>query len=117
MDVDSLVSEWLTVPDAAEALGVDVTRVRAMIKELRLLAVRRGERAVLSIPAALLQDGEPVKGLRGTLMMLADFGYSDEEMVDWLFSPEDVLGGLTPAAALLDNRPTAVHKAAQLRAI
>lgn len=117
MDLDSLPIEWLTVPDVAEALGVDVTRVRAMIKERHLLAVRRGERSVLSIPAALLQEGHPVKGLRGTLMMLADFGYSDEEMIQWLFSPEDVLGGLTPSAALQDNRPTAVHKAAQLRAI
>ena len=117
MDLDSLPIEWLTVPDVAEALGVDVTRVRGMLKERRLVAVRRGERAVLSIPAALLRDGQPVKGLHGTLMMLGDFGYSDEEMVHWLFSPEDVLGGLTPAAALQDNRPTAVHKAAQLRAI
>jgi excisionase family DNA binding protein len=117
VDLDVLVPEWLTVPDAAERLGVDVTRVRAMIKEHALVAVRRGERGVLSIPALLLDGSVPVKGLRGTLVMLADFGYSDEEMVRWLFAPEDVLGGLSPAAALQDNRPTAVHKAAQLRAI
>lgn len=117
MDLESLPIEWMTVPDAAERLGVDASRVRGMLKERRLVAVRRGERSVLSIPVALLRDGVPVKGLHGTLVMLDDFGYSDEEMVHWLFSPEDALGGLTPAAALQDNRPTAVHKAAQLRAI
>jgi excisionase family DNA binding protein len=116
VDLDVLVPAWLTVPDAAERLGVDVTRVRAMIKEHTLVAVRRGERGVLSIPGDLLDGSVPVKGLHGTLMMLADFGYSDEEMVHWLFSVEDVLG-MTPAAALQDNRPTAVHRAAQLRAV
>lgn len=116
VDLDALVQDWLTVPEAAERLGVDVTRIRTMIKENALVAVRRGERSVLSVPAALLAGNAPVKGLGGTLTMLADFGYAPEEMVQWLFAEEDVLG-MTPIAALHDNRPTAVHRAAQLRAI
>ena len=116
MDLDALVSDWLTVPDAAERLGVDVTRVRTMIKEHRLVAVRRGENNVLSLPALLLDGSLPVKGLPGTLVMLADFGFSPEEAVEWLFSEEEVLG-MSPITALHDNRPTAVHRAAQLRAV
>jgi excisionase family DNA binding protein len=116
VDLDALVSDWLTVPDVAERLGVDVTRVRAMIKEHRLVAVRRGPNGALSVPALCLDGAAPIKGLPGTLVMLADFGYSDEETVEWLFSVEEVLG-LTPIAALHDNRPTAVHRAAQLRAV
>ena len=116
VDLDVLVPEWLTVPEAAERLGVDVTRIRTMIKENALVAVRRGERNVLSLPAALLAGSAPVKGLGGTLTMLADFGYGPEEMVEWLFAEEDVLG-MAPIAALHDNRPTAVHRAAQLRAL
>jgi excisionase family DNA binding protein len=89
VDLDALVSDWLTVPDVAERLGVDVTRVRAMIKEHRLVAVRRGPNGVLSVPALCLDGAAPVKGLPGTLVMLADFGYSDEETVEWLFSVEE----------------------------
>jgi excisionase family DNA binding protein len=116
VDLDALVSDWLTVPDVAERLGVDVTRVRAMLKEHRLVAVRRGENNVLSVPALLLDGSVLVKGLPGTLVMLADFGYRPAEMVHWLFSVEVVLG-MAPIAALHDNRPTAVHRAAQLRAL
>jgi len=32
-DVDELVGEWLTVPDLAEALGIDVVNVRQYLKD------------------------------------------------------------------------------------
>ncbi|PKT70022.1 DNA-binding protein, partial [Streptomyces populi] len=40
---DALVPAWLTLPDIAEQLGVEVTRVRQLVKEGQLIAVRRGE--------------------------------------------------------------------------
>src|SRR4051794_5287377 len=70
--LEPLVPEWLTVPDAAELLGVDVVRVRSMLKDRQLLAVRRGERPVLSIPSAFVQDGRVLKGLPGLLTLLMD---------------------------------------------
>lgn len=116
VDLDALVAEWLTLPEVADRVGVDVTRVRAMLKENRLVAVRRGPRAALSVPAALVPGPQPLKGLAGTLTMLADFGYQPHEAVAWLFAEEPALG-MSPVAALHDNRPTAVHRAAQLRAV
>ena len=111
-DLDTLVPEWLTLPDVAERLGIDITRVRQLLKERGLVAVRRGERNVLSVPARLVGDGAVVKGLGGTLTVLADNGFSDEESVRWLFTADSSLPG-TPADALAENRGTEVRRRAQ----
>jgi hypothetical protein len=111
-DLDALVPEWLTLPDVAERLGTDVGRVRRLVQDRFLLAVRRGERHVLSVPAALLVDGEPMPDLRGTLIVLADSGFDDEAAMRWLFTPDDTLPG-TPIEALRANRKTEVRRRAQ----
>ena len=58
--LDSLVAEWLTLPDVAERLGLDVGKVRRLLQDRCLVATRRGERNVLSVPAALIVDGAPL---------------------------------------------------------
>ncbi|WP_049574528.1 Rv2175c family DNA-binding protein [Streptomyces sp. SBT349] len=113
---DALVPAWLTVPDIAEDLGVEVTRVRQLIKEGQLIAVRRGENRVLQVPAAFIDGEKIVKGLVGTLTLLRDDGFSDEEMLEWLFTPDDSLPG-TPAQALGENRGTEVKRRAQALAV
>ena len=110
--VESAVSEWLTVPDVAQRLGLDANRARGLLRDRQLLALRRGERAVLSVPAEFLQDGEVLKGLPGTLVLLADAGYSDAEALRWLFTADDTLPG-TPVDALRANRGTEVRRRAQ----
>lgn len=128
MNLDDLVDEWLPVPDAAERLGTDVGKVRRMLDDGRLLAVRRGERAILSIPAAFLGDGpagpEPVPALQGTLVLLADAGLSDEEAIRWLFTPDASLESLgtgqprprTPIQALAAGHKTEIRRRAQAEA-
>jgi hypothetical protein len=111
-DLDDLVGEWLTLPDAAQRLGVDVGRVRQLIKERFLVAVRRGERNVLSIPRALLDGDQPLPELRGTLTVLADCGFADVEALHWLFTPDDSLPG-TPVEALRRGRKTEIRRRAQ----
>ncbi|NJP83000.1 helix-turn-helix domain-containing protein, partial [Streptomyces sp. AA8] len=86
--IDALVPAWLNLPDIAEELGVEVTRVRQLVKEGQLIAVRRGENRVLMVPAAFIGEGKVVKGLAGTLTLLRDDGFSDEEMLEWLFTPD-----------------------------
>ena len=113
---DALVPAWLTVPEVAEALGVEVTRVRQLIKEGQLIAVRRGENRVLQVPAAFIDGDRIVKGLVGTLTLLRDDGFTDEEMLEWLFTPDDTLPG-TPAQALRENRGTEVKRRAQALAV
>ena len=68
--IDALVPEWLTLPEVAERLGLDITRIRPLIKEGQLLAVRRGENKALMVPADFIGDGAITKGLSGTLTEL-----------------------------------------------
>jgi hypothetical protein len=111
-DLDALVSEWLTIPDAAGRLGLDVGTVRRLLHDRYLVAARRGERDLLSVPAALLVEGTPLPELRGTLTVLADAGYDDEAALRWLFTPDESLPG-TPVDALREGRKTEVRRRAQ----
>ncbi|MEU0840488.1 Rv2175c family DNA-binding protein [Streptomyces sp. NPDC005962] len=114
--IDALVPAWLTVPDIADRLGVEVTRVRQLVKEGQLIAVRRGENRALHVPEEFIGEGKVVKGLAGTLTLLRDDGFSDEEMLEWLFTPDPSLPG-TPAQALRENRGTEVKRRAQALAV
>ena len=111
-DLEALVPAWLTLPDVAEALEVPVTKVRQWLKEGVLAAVRRGEGNVLSVPAAFVADGAVLKGLPGTLSVLADSGYGTEQALRWLFTPQEDLPG-TPVDALTADRKTEVRRRAQ----
>lgn len=111
-DLDRLVPEWLTLPDVAERLDVEITRVRQLLREGRLIAVRRGERDVLSVPAQFLAGADLVKGLSGVLTLLRDGGFDEYEAVRWLHTHDESLPG-TPVQALVDNRGTEVKRRAQ----
>ena len=74
-----------------------------------------------SIDVWIMDPGSPavqkvVKGLSGTLTLLRDDGFSDEEMLEWLFTPDESLPG-TPAQALSENRGTEVKRRAQALAV
>lgn len=104
--------DWFTVPDAAEALGVEVTRVRQLLREGKLVAVRRDGDGPLVLPADFVRGGEVLKGLPGVVTLLRDARFSDAEILDWLYRPDDTLPG-TPVQALLENRGTEVKRRAQ----
>lgn len=111
-DVDQLVPRWLTVPELAEVLNLDVVKTRQALKDGKLVAVRRGPRSVISVPADFVNDGVIVKKLTGLLTLLADAGFDANESIRWLFTVDDTLPG-TPMQALLDNRGTEVRRRAQ----
>lgn len=113
---DALVPSWLNLPDVAEQLGLEVTRIRPLIKEGQLIAVRRGENRVLMVPADFIADGKVIKGLAGLLTLLKDNSFSEEEALEWLFTPDDTLPG-TPVQALRENRGTEVKRRAQALAV
>jgi len=110
MQTHTPVAEWLTLPDVADQLGMDVSRVRNLVRDRRLLALRR--RGVLQVPAAMIKDGQILKGLPGTLTVLADAGYDDEAALRWLFRQDDTLPG-APITALREDRGTEVRRRAQ----
>jgi hypothetical protein len=111
-DADTLVPSWLTLPDIAELLDIDVTRVRQLVRDRQVIALRRGENNVLMVPEAFIQNRQVLKGLPGTLTLLKDARYTDEEAVRWLFTPDDTLPG-SPVDALVGNRGTEVRRRAQ----
>ena len=130
--LDTLVPDWLTLPDVAERLAIDVGKVRRLLQEGRLVAVRRGDPTVLSVPADFLvpqhlanpaaptaptteDDGAAwtvLTALRGTLTVLSDAGFDAGESIEWLFSPDDVLGR-TPMEALRAGSKSEVRRRAQ----
>jgi hypothetical protein len=90
-DLETLVGEWLTVPDAAERLGVPLARVRQMLADREVLGARIGERKVTAIPAKFVDETGPRPELRGTFTVLADGGMDDAEIIEWLFTPDPTL--------------------------
>ncbi len=101
---------WLTIPELVDVLGVSQSRVRRLIEERALLAVRVD--GVLKVPAQFIVDGEPLGELKGTLVVLADSGFSDDEAMQWLLSEDDALG-VAPIDALLAGRKAEVRRVAQ----
>jgi excisionase family DNA binding protein len=104
---------WLTVPEVAERLDVPVTKVRQMLRERRLLAVRTD--GVLRIPAEFLAEKTLLKGLPGLLTLLFDAGYTEEEALRWLYTEDESLPG-TPVQAMAENRGKEVARRAQASA-
>jgi hypothetical protein len=94
----------------AERLGLNQSRTKQLIRDHKLLAVYRD--GTYQVPAAFLAGNEVVKGLGGTLTLLADAGYDDVESLRWLFTADETLPG-TPAQALAENRGTEVRRRAQ----
>jgi hypothetical protein len=107
---DGLVGEWLTLPEVAERLGLNLSRTKQLIRDHKLLGVQRG--GSVMVPAAFIVDGQVVKGLSGTLTLLSDAGYDSVETLRWLFTADDTLPG-TPAQALAENRGTEIRRRAQ----
>lgn len=108
--------QWLTIPDFAQALGLEASDVRDKIRERKVIAVRRGEADTLQIPADFIIPGAVsphiIPTLRGTLTLLADAGMSDAEAIEWLTSPAEALGA-TPLDCLRDGQRAPVRRLAQ----
>ncbi|GAB2480421.1 Rv2175c family DNA-binding protein [Promicromonospora xylanilytica] len=116
-DLDALVGEWLTLPDLAEALDIEVGKARGLVRDQHVVGIKRGERTTFQVPARFVLpevDGRPgvIPTLRGTVMVLSDAGFSEEEILEWLFTPNDELGE-KPVDALINGKRAAVRRVAQ----
>ena len=112
---DSLVGDWLPLPDVAGRLGIPLGRVRQLLRDRKLLAVRRPD-GTMAVSAAFLDGTHIVKGLHGTLTLLFDCGFGETEALRWLFTADDTLPG-TPISAIAQHRRTEVNRRAQALAI
>lgn len=110
--------QWLSLPEVAERLDLELREVRGMLSEQHLLAVRRPPRSAWSVPSTFLiqpagaQAARPVPGLRGTLIQLADSGLDPQESVTWLHTPHEELGQ-APITSLRSGVVHTVRRAAQ----
>lgn len=111
-ELEELIGEWLTLPDVSEQLDLPINKVHSLIDENALVAVRIGERKIRCIPAEFLVDGHVLENLKGTITVLSDAGYDDEEMLRWLFTSDDSLPG-RPVDALRAGRKGEIRRRAQ----
>ncbi|MEJ3658928.1 Rv2175c family DNA-binding protein [Actinomycetes bacterium KLBMP 9759] len=103
----------MPVAEVAQLLAIPVTRVHQLVRDGQLLSFRRDGAAV--VPAAFLDGDTVVKGLPGTITVLRDGGYSDTDILRWLFAEDDSLPG-TPVASLRAGRHREVKRRAQAMA-
>ncbi|WP_155544327.1 Rv2175c family DNA-binding protein [Amycolatopsis camponoti] len=104
----------LPVGEVAKVLGTSANKVRQMLRDGQLIAVRRG--GDLCVPGAFFVKDGVVKGLAGTITVLADSGFSRTEMLRWLFETDETLPGNTPINALRTSHGTEVKRRAQAMA-
>lgn len=116
-DLDALVGEWLTLPDLAETLDVEVGKCRGLVRDRYVVGIKRGANTSCQVPAKFVLpegDGRPgiIPTLRGTVIVLSDAGFTDEEILEWLFTPNTELGE-QPVDALINGKRAAVRRVAQ----
>lgn len=110
--LEALVGDWLTVSETANTLRTSPNRVRQMVREHALAMLRTEGSREPRVPALMLLDGQVVKGLGGTLTLLADAGYDNRETLGWLFTSNEVLAD-RPIDVLRTGRVREVRRVAQ----
>ena len=106
-------ADILPLPDVAEHLGIVVTRVHDLLREGRLLAIRRDD--VVYVPALLLSDEGIGKHVPGLISVLRDGGYADAEILSFLYTEDESLPG-RPVDALHGHLAREVMRRAQAMA-
>lgn len=103
-------TDWLAIPDLVDILDESVGRVRRLIDEHYLVGSRRN--GVYQVPAVFIAAGEPIPSLRGTVMVLTDLGFTDDEAIDWLLNNEPLIGD-APINLLREGRKSEVRRIAR----
>ena len=103
-------TRWLSLPELAETLSIGISKVRRLIEDHSLIAAKVD--GVLKVPESFIRDGEPLVELRGTVLVLHDSGFTDEEAIRWLLSDEESIG-IPPIDALRAGRKAEVRRVAQ----
>jgi hypothetical protein len=104
----------LPLAEVANVLGTSANKVRQMLRDGQLIALKRD--GDLCVPGDFFVKDGIVKGLAGTITVLADSGFSRTEMLRWLFTADDTLPGSTPINALRTSHGTEVKRRAQAMA-
>ncbi|WP_342320160.1 Rv2175c family DNA-binding protein [Corynebacterium mayonis] len=115
-DLEALLADdtLLTLPEVADYLGVPVTRVHDLVGAHKLLMFRRGHDK--RIPRLLLDANfELSKFIAGAITVLHDGGFDDDEILAYLYTPDESLPG-RPIDALHGHGAREVIRRAQAMA-
>lgn len=102
--------ETVTIPDLAERLDLSASKVRRLLENHQLAAIRID--GILRVPELFLDEEGPLSSLHGTLIVLMDAGYRNEEAVEWLFAENDAIAA-RPIDSLRAGRKAEVRRLAQ----
>ena len=111
-ELEELIADWLPIPDVAERLGLPLKKVHSLIDDRTVLTARVGERNIRCVPAEFLVDDHVLESLKGTISVLSDAHFNDEEILRWLFTADESLPG-RPIDALREGRKTEIRRRAQ----
>lgn len=100
-----------------ERTGADQRTVRRWLQERELIGQRRGANRAVMVPSTFVTDEGPLPALRGTIVVLTDGGFADEEIIEWLHTPDDSLPGGSAIASLHAGAKTEVRRRAQEHAL
>ena len=103
-------TDWLSLPELVEVLGEPLGRVKHMLDESQLVGSRRD--GAIRVPAVFIADGRPIPSLRGTVIVLHDAGFTDDEAIEWLLTTDDSIGR-PPIESLREGRKSEVRRVAQ----
>ncbi|MFK5633886.1 MULTISPECIES: Rv2175c family DNA-binding protein [unclassified Ornithinimicrobium] len=113
-DIDVVPDDaWLTVPAIVELTGRSLQTVRRWLQDRELVGVRRGPNRAVMVPALFVTEEGPLPALRGTIVVLTDGGMADEEIIRWLYDPDETLVGGSAIASLRAGSKSEVRRRAQ----
>lgn len=122
----------LRTKEAARRLGVHPTKINQYGRDNLLIVLRREDGSFVPehmlvelaepVPAVVSHSGDEdvslppathrlIDQLRGTLTLLRDAGFSEEEVVSWLWKENDELAG-KPIDLIRSGRQTSVNRIA-----
>lgn len=112
-DLETLVGEWLSIPELGDALGLTQRQARRLVDDKVVLAHRVGPNNALCVPAAFVEDDHLLTGIEGTITVLLDARLSDAEALEWLFTVDPTLPVEgSPVTMLQAHRKAEVRKRA-----
>ena len=112
-ELETLVGEWLSIPELGEALGLTQRQARRLVDDKVLLAHRVGPNKALCVPAAFVEEDHLLTGIEGTITVLLDARLSQAEALEWLFTADPTLPiEGSPITMLQAHRKAEVRKRA-----
>ncbi|MDU5541669.1 Rv2175c family DNA-binding protein [Varibaculum cambriense] len=112
--------EMISFAQAAERLGVKVTRAHRLLNEHRLLALPDEQGKLQVVAESLLETPEGwtlVERLPGTMLTLLDGGFTVQEATEWVLAAQPLLDGQRPIDLLRAGSHSKVNSVAAMQAI